>query len=106
MEKISATESENSDLAGGNSAPIRALIAAFVLARIFDSYHLLIAPFLSAHSGSSCRFEPSCSRYARTALLRFGVCRGGYLTLRRLTRCHPFGSHGYDPVPELGGQFR
>ncbi|MBV8977860.1 MAG: membrane protein insertion efficiency factor YidD [Alphaproteobacteria bacterium] len=50
-----------------------------------------------------CRFEPSCSQYALDALHRHGPLRGGWLTLRRLARCHPItwlgGSQGYDPVP-------
>ncbi|MGF1527725.1 MAG: membrane protein insertion efficiency factor YidD [Candidatus Competibacterales bacterium] len=50
--------------------------------------------------GNRCRFEPSCSAYALEALRRFGVWRGGALTLWRLLRCHPFCPGGYDPVPE------
>jgi len=42
---------------------------------------------------------PSCSAYAREAVVRFGVVRGSMLTLRRLGRCHPLGPHGFDPVP-------
>jgi putative membrane protein insertion efficiency factor len=48
----------------------------------------------------SCRFEPSCSWYARGALERHGAFRGGWLAMRRLSRCRPFGGKGYDPVPE------
>ncbi|MCL1867108.1 MAG: membrane protein insertion efficiency factor YidD [Oscillospiraceae bacterium] len=48
----------------------------------------------------SCRFTPSCSRYACTAFERYGVLRGGYLTVRRILRCHPFNEGGFDPVPE------
>jgi uncharacterized protein len=47
----------------------------------------------------SCRFSPSCSAYAITALQRHGPLRGGWLALRRIGRCHPWGSSGYDPVP-------
>jgi putative membrane protein insertion efficiency factor len=101
MEDRSGTGLGRPDLAGDEiTPPLHVSVLAFVLVRVFDLYHLLIAPFLSAHSGSSCRFEPSCSRYARTALLRFGVCRGAYLTMRRVARCHPLGGHGYDPVPQ------
>lgn len=47
----------------------------------------------------SCRFAPSCSAYAIEALNRYGALKGGWLALRRILRCHPFGGHGYDPVP-------
>lgn len=48
----------------------------------------------------SCRFVPSCSAYAITAIERHGVAKGGWLALRRIARCHPWGGHGHDPVPE------
>ncbi len=48
----------------------------------------------------SCRFYPTCSKYALTAIEQFGVWKGGYLCIKRLGRCHPFCKGGYDPVPE------
>lgn len=48
---------------------------------------------------SSCRFAPSCSHYAVEALSRHGPVKGSWLALRRIGRCHPWGSSGYDPVP-------
>lgn len=77
----------------------RSSIAAIVATTLLDLYHALMAPFLAAHSGSACRFQPTCSRYARVAVGRHGLWRGGYLSVRRLARCHPWGSDGYDPVP-------
>jgi len=79
--------------------PNRPAMAA-VMATL-DLYHLLLAPMLAAHSGSGCRFEPSCSQYAKIALGHHGLRRGGYLAIRRLARCHPWGAHGYDPVPQI-----
>ena len=56
---------------------------------------------LTVHRPSPCRYLPSCSEYASDAIARHGALRGGWLALRRLGRCHPFGGHGYDPVPDL-----
>ena len=47
----------------------------------------------------SCRYQPSCSAYAITALERYGALRGGWLALKRIGRCHPWGGPGPDPVP-------
>lgn len=47
-----------------------------------------------------CRFTPSCSQYAMTAIQRFGAVKGGYLTMRRLIRCNPFSEGGLDNVPD------
>lgn len=47
----------------------------------------------------TCRYQPSCSAYAITALTRYGAVKGGWLSLKRILNCHPWGGHGYDPVP-------
>lgn len=51
--------------------------------------------------GQCCRFYPSCSSYAIEAIQLFGCLRGGYLILKRILRCHPWGKGGYDPIPEI-----
>ena len=56
--------------------------------------------FISPMLGSNCRFYPSCSCYAVTAIERFGVIKGGWLAGKRILKCHPFHSGGIDPVPE------
>lgn len=62
---------------------------------LLQLYQISLSPLL----GPLCRFEPSCSRYAAEALEKFGLMRGSWLAARRVTRCHPLGESGYDPVP-------
>lgn len=49
--------------------------------------------------GPTCRYDPSCSAYAITALRRYGAAKGGWLAVKRILRCHPWGGSGIDPVP-------
>ncbi|MCX2727640.1 membrane protein insertion efficiency factor YidD [Thermomicrobium sp. 4228-Ro] len=58
-------------------------------------YQRFISPGLPA----ACRFYPTCSEYGYEAIARYGIIKGGVLTLRRVLRCHPFHPGGYDPVP-------
>ncbi len=67
-----------------------------IVVLVIDGYRLVISPWL----GNNCRFYPSCSAYARTAIMRFGVLKGGWMSIRRLARCHPWHEGGVDPVPE------
>ncbi len=72
----------------------RSLARAFLLLLI-RFYQVAISPL----TPPSCRFVPTCSAYAAQAIARHGPWRGGRLALRRIGRCHPWGGHGYDPVP-------
>lgn len=73
--------------------------AAHILALPVRFYRLVFSPWV----GHGCRYQPTCSAYALEALERHGALYGGYLTVRRILRCHPFGGHGHDPVPERKG---
>lgn len=63
---------------------------------LISIYRYLVSPFL----GANCRFYPTCSCYAQQAIQNHGVFSGSWLTLRRLSRCHPWHEGGLDPVPE------
>jgi uncharacterized protein len=54
---------------------------------------------LSPYLAPSCRFNPSCSHYGVEAIRKHGAFKGGFLTVKRIGRCHPWGGSGYDPVP-------
>jgi putative membrane protein insertion efficiency factor len=69
------------------------LALPFIL--LIKVYQWTLSPLL----GRQCRYTPTCSRYGLEALKKYGIFKGGYLTLRRLLSCHPWGGHGYDPVP-------
>ncbi|MBW8049623.1 MAG: membrane protein insertion efficiency factor YidD [Cytophagales bacterium] len=67
--------------------------------------YLLVIPFwlyqklISSLLPNSCRFSPSCSQYAIEVIIKHGPIKGIWLTVKRLSRCHPWGGFGYDPVP-------
>ena len=62
---------------------------------LIKAYQYLLSPLL----GASCRYTPTCSQYGIDAIRKYGPFKGGWLTLKRISRCHPWGGHGYDPVP-------
>ncbi len=66
-----------------------------VLLALLRGYQYAIGPLL----GANCRFAPSCSDYAQEAIVKHGALKGVWLAMRRILRCHPYHSGGYDPVP-------
>ena len=66
-----------------------------VLLWLIRGYQLILSPVI----GANCRHEPTCSRYSFQAIDRFGAIKGLWLTLKRVGKCHPWGTWGYDPVP-------
>ena len=70
------------------------LIFPFVL--IIKVYQTLISPLTPA----TCRYQPTCSHYAKEALEKHGLFKGGILAIKRIFSCHPWGGSGYDPVPD------
>lgn len=70
-------------------------ILALPFIALIRVYQLVISPLL----GPKCRFTPTCSHYAVEAFRKYGVFKGFWLSVRRISRCHPWGGHGYDPVP-------
>jgi putative membrane protein insertion efficiency factor len=71
----------------------KVLIAPFLL--LIKFYQLVISPWI----GPKCRYTPTCSHYAVEALQKHGLIKGFILSLKRISRCHPWGGSGYDPVP-------
>jgi uncharacterized protein len=70
-------------------------ILALPFIGLIKLYQLIISPWL----GPSCRFTPTCSQYGLEAFKKYGLFKGFWLTAKRIARCHPWGGHGYDPVP-------
>ena len=68
---------------------------SFIFLAIIRFYQLFISPFL----GSNCRYTPTCSQYGKEAILKYGPFKGGWMALKRIASCNPWGGHGHDPVP-------
>ena len=70
-------------------------VVAFPFIVLIKFYQCCISPFTPA----ACRYTPTCSQYALEAIRKHGILKGGWLALRRILSCHPWGGSGYDPVP-------
>lgn len=68
----------------------------FPLVILLRIYQTLVSPLLPA----TCRFHPTCSQYSIEALKKHGLLKGSFLAIKRISKCHPWGGHGNDPVPD------
>lgn len=71
------------------------LLLGKIMILFIRMYQVLLSPILPA----ACRYTPTCSQYGLEAITKHGPFKGGYLTVRRILRCNPWGGHGHDPVP-------
>ncbi|MCB0839769.1 MAG: membrane protein insertion efficiency factor YidD [Bacteroidetes bacterium] len=71
-------------------------LLSYLMLGLIRFYQVVISPFTPA----SCRYVPTCSHYAVEAIQKHGPFRGGWLALKRISSCHPWGGSGYDPVPD------
>ena len=65
-----------------------------ILIKLIEFYQRVISPW----TPKTCRFYPTCSQYCKTAILKYGVITGAWISLKRVLRCHPFNPGGYDPL--------
>ncbi len=70
-------------------------ILSFPFILLIKIYQKIISPVI----GPQCRFIPTCSNYAIEALKKYGILKGSWLSIKRISKCHPWGGKGYDPVP-------
>ena len=68
---------------------------SWLILALIAFYRACISPL----TPPACRYTPTCSQYAQEAIKKYGPFKGGWLALKRILRCHPFGGSGYDPVP-------
>lgn len=69
---------------------------SYILIMLVRFYQLALSPLL----GRNCRYAPTCSQYTLEAIREWGPLKGSWMGMKRISRCHPWGSHGYDPVPK------
>ena len=93
--EIAAARADRRRGATMKPAEIAKRVVAFPFILLVKFYQLCISPFTMP----SCRYTPTCSEYALQAIRKYGPLKGGWLALKRIARCHPWGGHGYDPVP-------
>ncbi|MGJ1195463.1 membrane protein insertion efficiency factor YidD [Sphingobacterium spiritivorum] len=67
----------------------------FLFILLIRFYQLFISPLL----GANCRYTPTCSQYGMDAIKKYGPFKGGWMAIKRILRCNPWGGHGHDPVP-------
>ncbi len=74
-----------------------------ILKKVIGSFFVILIKvyqyFISPLSGASCRYSPTCSQFGVEAIKKYGAFKGGWLTLKRIASCNPWGGHGHDPVP-------
>lgn len=75
-------------------------ISQGILIGLVRFYQLVISPW----TGKSCRYSPTCSQYTIEAIREWGALKGSWLGIKRISRCHPWGGHGHDPVPKKENQ--
>jgi putative membrane protein insertion efficiency factor len=85
-------------MAGANTSDRFKAAPRLVAVGVVAIYRAAVSPVIHAINGPACRFEPSCSVYARDAIAEYGIVRGGIMAIWRIARCNPIGGHGFDPV--------
>jgi putative membrane protein insertion efficiency factor len=81
-------------------------LAQYILLLALRLYRWFVSPALTLLFGAACRYEPTCSVYAMEAVRRHGALQGGWLAVKRVARCQPWGGCGCDPVPEMSSKFK
>ncbi|MDA7708134.1 membrane protein insertion efficiency factor YidD [Flavobacteriaceae bacterium] len=70
-------------------------IVLYPILLLIKIYQAILSPILP----SSCRYSPTCSEYTKQSLIKFGLIKGGLISIKRIIKCNPWGGNGYDPIP-------